>query len=192
MKKRGSFLFFIFTASLIIYLFHGFVYGLRPPGAITPGADAIVVLTGGKGRAEAGLSLLQQGAAGFLIVSGVNEDADIESIFGGTAGPWELNIILEKRSRSTYENAVEVRRLVKEFDIGSIVLITSGYHMQRASYTFGRILPGDVKIEPYTVSTPNFDVERWWGSAGSLWLVLTEFVKYNWYVVRFNVEGLMP
>lgn len=150
-------------------------------------ADAIVVLTGGKGRVEEGLNLLKTEAAGVLILSGVNEDADIDSIYLKKASNKEkFKIILEKRSKSTYENAIEVKRLLDAYNIRSIILITSLYHMKRADYIFSRVLSPGVRIETYSVSTPNFDESGWW-SGNSLVILLIEFVKYYWYVITLNV-----
>ncbi|MBI5826868.1 MAG: YdcF family protein [Deltaproteobacteria bacterium] len=97
----------------------------------------------------------------------------------------KFKIILEKRSKSTYENAIEVKKLLGAYDIRSMILITSLYHMKRADYIFSRVLPPGVRIETYSVSTPNFD-ESWWWSGNSFVILLIEFVKYYWYVITIN------
>lgn len=156
--------------------------------AIQDKADAIVVLTGGKGRAEEGLSLLRQGRADLLILSGVNEDADAASIFfySRLVEKEHGSIVLDKVSRSTYENASVVSGIVREKGISSIVLITSGYHMKRADFIFRHIMPPDVIIYNYVAPTPNFDVARWW-AGGSLMLVMVEFLKYLWYCLSLGI-----
>ena len=65
-------------------------------------------------------------------------------------------------------------------DIKSIMLITSFYHMKRASYIFRRILPPHVDIHLYAVSTPNFDERAWWRGEGPV-LLAPEFLKFYWY-----------
>lgn len=158
----------------------------RPVGA---GADAIVVLTGGRGRTDEGLALLRKGRSRLLILSGVHQDADLDSIFLNRVNKVErTSIVLEKNSTSTFENALEVRKLAEEKGVTSIVLITSGYHIKRAHYTFRKVLPSSIRIDAYSVSTPNFDETRWW-EGGSLGLLALEFVKYYWYVARFAVLG---
>ncbi len=151
-------------------------------------ADAIVVLTGGKGRAEEGLSLLRQGRADLLILSGVNEDADASSIFfySRLVAEEHGKIVLDKASRSTYENAAVVSSLIRERGIKSIVLITSGYHMKRADFIFRHIIAPDVAIYNYVAPTPNFDVANWW-AGGSLMLVMVEFLKYLWYCLTLGI-----
>lgn len=172
----------------LFYLLMGFITDIQSYGATAAGADAIVVLTGGKGRAEAGISLLRRGAADTLIVSGVHRDADIDSIFinDDLSERERERIVLEKNSDSTYTNALEVKELVVKMDIESVILITSGYHMKRAERTFRRVLPAELKITPYAVSSPNFDSRRWWRGT-SLGIAFVEFIKYYWYEIRFAI-----
>ncbi len=191
MKRAGLIAASAVFLAMAVYLFLDFTAGIKagnaePAGPVDPGgADAIVVLTGGMGRVEEGLHLLRKGKAGLLVLSGVHADADLDSIFLHHLDRSErLNIVLEKRSGSTFENAVEVKRFMEERGLKSMVLITSAYHMKRAEYIFRKIMPPGIRIEPYRVSTPNFDEERWWHGR-SLMLLLIEFFKYYWYAAGF-------
>jgi len=148
-------------------------------------ADAVVVLTGGKNRAEEGLKLLRGGNTKVLILSGVNKDADMDAIFLNMLTAEERKkIILEKESTSTYQNAVEVRAIMSRLKLDSMLLLTSVYHMPRAGYIFGKIMPSGVRILPCSVATPNFDTEKWW-AGDSLFILLAEFVKYRLFVAGF-------
>ncbi len=198
MKNR---LYIAFAALLCIYTliqFYAFVGSVSAYGAgdrlssvaeRLEKTDAIVVLTGGQGRIEKGLALLREGKSQKLILSGVNSGSDLDAIFRNrlVAGE-QYRIILEKRSTSTYENALEMKRLVDELDIESITLITSSYHMKRAYAAFDRFMPDEVRIEPYTISTPNFDEVHWW-DPDNLAVALPEFLKYYWYEIRFNMDS---
>lgn len=189
-NNRGLALIAALVVSYIIYLFSGFIGDVRAIDAIEARgkADAIVVLTGGLGRTEVGLSLLSSGSAGVMILSGVHEDAELDSIFfkKKLSEKDRLRIILEKNSRSTMENAIEVRRIFEERGFRSMVLITSGYHMKRALYIFRHMMPDDYIIMPYSVESPNFDETRWWGST-SLGLLTIEFLKFYWYAAGFGI-----
>jgi uncharacterized SAM-binding protein YcdF (DUF218 family) len=202
MKKRFFLIIPVLVAFLLLYALRGFVQDMNGQdmnGPETSGAyakekgvaDAIVVLTGGAGRIEEGLMMLRRGRSPKMILSGVHRDADLDSIFFRGLNEGErMSIILEKSSESTYENALEVKRLFGELGLDSMVLITSVYHMKRAHQTFRRIMPEDVRIDVYPVASPNFDTKRWWGWTG-LTIIFPEFVKYYWYEVRFGVEGVM-
>lgn len=193
MKKSHKYLSIAILGTLlgVTVLFLDFVNGIKAFRSIGNGADAIVVLTGGKGRTDEGLTLLRKGKAQVLILSGVHEDADHDAIFLNRINKVERSrIVLEKRSRSTYENAVEVKRLMEEKGLKSMVLITSGYHIKRADFIFRHIMPPDIRIEAYSVSTPNFDDKKWWSGRG-LGILAAEFLKYYWYAGRFALEGAL-
>ncbi len=188
MKRRVYLALSGFFMVFVLYLFIDFARDTENYIQEAYRADAIVVLTGGKGRARVGLNLLRKGSAGLLIISGVNRDADLDSIFlNQISGPERVNIILEKRSRSTYENAVEVRRLMEERGLKSMLLITSVYHMKRAAYVFSKVMPPEIKVATYSVKTTSFDEKKWW-FGNSLAILTVEFIKYYWYVIRFSLS----
>ncbi len=189
MKARGILFAVLLTAfGAIAYLFLDFANGIKSYSMENPAdAEAIVVLTGGIGRVEEGLKLLRQTSSSVLILSGVHEDAGIESIFirSGITGAEKQRVLLDKRSESTYGNAIEVRRLLRERVLSSIVLITSAYHAKRAFFVFRNVLPPGTKIILHSARTPNFDETRWWAGRGPL-IVAVEFVKFYWYKARYS------
>jgi len=190
MIKKLSYILPLAVFAVVAALFFDFATSAREYRSAGAGADAIVVLTGGRGRTEEGLALLRKGRAKLLILSGVHRDADLDSIFLKRVNAVEREkIVLEKRSGSTFENALEVRGLMRERGLTSMVLITSGYHMKRAHYTFSKVMDEGTRIEAYGVSTPNFDETRWW-EGGSFGIMAAEFVKYYWYMARFAAFGV--
>ncbi|MBI5682506.1 MAG: YdcF family protein [Deltaproteobacteria bacterium] len=179
---------YIIVISVLIlaaYLFISFIHNMSGYKDAGMSSDVIVVLTGGTGRIETGASLLSKGRAPFLILSGVNRESDLKSIFFKTNIDIDSKrVILETSSKSTYENAVEVKAILKEKGFKDIVLVTSNYHTKRAFYIFRKVLPPDVKIQTHPVSTPNFDENRWWQHATSIGIVVMEFIKFYWYKVQ--------
>ncbi len=197
MKNRLYILFAVLLCFYTLFQFYAFVgsvsaFGEGRDSAVAPKparTDAIVVLTGGQGRIDKGLALLREGKSQKLILSGVNSGSDHDAIFRNRLVDGEqYSIILEKRSTSTYENALEMKRLVAELDIESITLITSSYHMKRAYAAFDRVMPDSVRIEPCTISTPNYDEVHWW-DPDNIAVALPEFLKYYWYEIRFNMDS---
>ncbi len=185
--RRFVLLIAFIVPAVLAYLLSGFAADIQAFGAAATEADAIVVLTGGKGRTEEGLRLLRRGAAELLILSGVNRDADLDSIYHASSltDAERAAILLEKRSESTYGNAREVSGIFTARGFDSMILITSGYHMKRALRTFNRIIPASVAIQPYAVTTPNFSADAWW-SGRSLGIVTVEFIKYCYYELRYG------
>jgi uncharacterized SAM-binding protein YcdF (DUF218 family) len=141
-------------------------------------ADAIVVLAGGRGRVEEGLRLYRENRARWLFFIGVDRTVQKGDLLKrGEGNMDESGIILEKVSRNTLENAFYARDLIVKKDIASITLITSRYHMKRATLIFRNILPKDVAIYPHPVDSKNLKI-KWWNDGGSFRLLFTEFYKY--------------
>jgi uncharacterized SAM-binding protein YcdF (DUF218 family) len=112
-------------------------------------ADCAVVLTGGPGRTKEGVDLLYRGAVKKLIVSGVHPKVawrDILPQLPYYGGLREEDIVLERRSTTTYGNAVQSLPLVEALHCRSIALITSTLHMYRAYQTFRSVFPEDFPI----------------------------------------------
>jgi len=140
--------------------------------------DAIVVLTGGRGRVEEGLRLYSENKGRRLLFIGVDRTVQKGDLLKRGKGQRDENgIILEKVSRNTLENAFYARDLVVKNDIDSITLITSRYHMKRATLIFRNLLPKNVVIYPHPVDSKNLK-EEWWNHGRSFRLLFTEFYKY--------------
>ncbi len=140
--------------------------------------DAIVVLTGGRGRVEEGISLYREHRARWLFLVGVDplvRKSDLFKEMTGKRGGEE--IVLEKSSRNTLENALYSRDLIARQKVRSILLITSRYHMKRAVLIFRSILPKDIAVYPYPVDSKNLQ-QAWWSHGGSFRLLFSEFYKY--------------
>ena len=60
---------------------------------------------------------------------------------------------------------------------GSIIVVTSNYHMPRALAELARVMPG-VTLIPYAVVDNNVHLERWWTYPGTTKLLMSEYLKY--------------
>lgn len=112
-------------------------------------ADCAVVLTGGPGRVREGFDLLAQSRVKKLIVSGVYPQAELRDIF--PQWPYygainEEDVVLEKRSTSTYGNAQQTLPLIEVLRCRNIILITSRLHMNRSFKIFRSVLPNEIDI----------------------------------------------
>lgn len=121
-------------------------------------ADCGVVLTGGPVRVREGFDLLSQGLVKKLIISGVNPKAQLHEIF--PLMPFypsvnEMNVILERRSTTTYGNVHQTIAIAEALRCKSLVLVTSRTHMYRAKKTFQAVLPESLLlVERAVVSGP--------------------------------------
>jgi uncharacterized SAM-binding protein YcdF (DUF218 family) len=117
-------------------------------------ADCAVVLTGGPSRIREGLDLLTRHSVQKLIISGVNPQAelrDIVSILPYYGEIRDQDVILERRSRTTFGNAQQTLPLVEVLHCRDLVLITSRVHMYRAMRTFHAEFPAEFPIIPRAV-----------------------------------------
>lgn len=121
-------------------------------------ADAIIVLTGARGRIDAGLELLYKKSADKLFISGVGQKAALKDLSkflsyfpGEEMLKLEHSIYLGHFASTTEENAVETAEWIKNNNISSIILVTSNYHMPRSLYLLQKTMP-QITILPYTSS----------------------------------------
>lgn len=141
-------------------------------------SDAIVVLAGGKGRVEEGVRLFRAHRSEYLIFVGVDPSVRVSDLYRPKHGdPSTDNVILEKSSRNTLENSIFGRDVIVRSGVHSVLLITSRYHLKRASILFRNSLPKNITIIPYPVDSVNLK-ESWWSHGGSFQLLFREFYKY--------------
>jgi uncharacterized SAM-binding protein YcdF (DUF218 family) len=135
--------------------------------------DAIVVITGGKGRIEHAAKLLADGEGKRLLIAGADPSvrkADLVHRLGGKRRLFECCVDLGSESVDTRSNAEEAKRWMERRKFKSMRLVTSDWHMRRARYEFNRQFDRDTKIVPDAVKTePSF---------------ATLFAEYNKYLLR--------
>jgi uncharacterized SAM-binding protein YcdF (DUF218 family) len=183
---------------VITALFIDFTYKTFSYRQNTKKTDAIVVLTGGKGRVEEGVRLFRESRAEFLFFVGVDPSVKKSDLYRPKPGdPSADNVILEKSSRNTLENSIYGRDVIVRSGVHSVLLITSRYHLKRASILFRNSLPKNITIVPYPVDSVNLK-ESWWSHGGSFQLLFREFYKYCMLRMFFLVapgelrESVMP
>ncbi len=166
------------------------LHAMRPPGS-SPRADGIVVLTGGAGRIEAALSLLAADRARLMLISGVTPGLDLPALI--RAGDLRLphgrglwpRISLGHAATSTYGNAIETAAWARGNGLHSLIVVTAGYHMQRALAEIAAALP-DATLYAYPVLPPALLRP---GSLGTLRLLLSEYDK--WLLVASGLAASM-
>lgn len=158
-KSKGVFLFlsglFVFIVCYALYLFYIY-FNMIQKFPVTAWkedhrADCAVVLTGGPNRISDAIELLYLKRVKKVIISGVNPATELRAIFPQKTFFGDLDeddIILEKRSLTTYGNAKQTLPLVEALNCKDIVLITSRIHMVRASATFRAHFPPEIPIYP--------------------------------------------
>lgn len=170
---------------VVTALFIDFTYKTFSARQSAVQADAIVVLAGGKGRIEEGVRLFRGKRGSWLFLVGVDPAVRKSDLYRPEPGdPSADNVVLEKVSRNTLENAIYSRELLAKHKIRSVLLITSRYHLKRSAILFRNSLPSEVLIYPYPVDSGNIKKD-WWYHVGTFRLLFSEFYKYCLFRIFF-------
>jgi uncharacterized SAM-binding protein YcdF (DUF218 family) len=153
--------------------------------------DAIVVLTGGSGRLDEGLKLLEEGSANLLFISGVYQGVDMRNLLEAyRRNPQDLNCCVSiGHAEDTIANATETRDWVREHNVKSVRLVTSGYHMPRSVLEFSYALP-EVTLIQHPVFPAHVKQQNWWAWPGTTGLIVGEYNKFMLAWVRHKFMGL--
>lgn len=142
-------------------------------------ADCAVVLTGGAGRVREGVDLLATRSVRKLIVSGVHPSAEWREIF--PMWPFyqdisEADIVLERRSLTTFGNAQQSAVLAEALECKDLLVVTSVYHLHRALRVFKAELKDRMPVKGRAVPMAMTDV-AWW----EVWLEAIKSVFYSFW-----------
>ena len=111
--------------------------------------DAIVVLTGGAGRIDRGLALLEEGAAKRMLISGVDRSVrpvELAAEYKTRLSLFTCCITLGREAIDTRSNAIETARWLERRDYKSVRLITTDWHMRRSALELRQALPGRINL----------------------------------------------
>ena len=170
-QTKNKFSLFLAGAIFVVLALTGFFIGretrhvlgyVPTQGREDQRADCAVVLTGGMGRLREGFSLLEQGQIKKLIVSGVHPQATLREVFPllpfyGSID--EKDVILERRSTTTYGNVVQSLPFIEALRCRSLLVVTSPLHLHRSLRTFKSHLPEDFPVEGRAINVwpgPNY------------------------------------
>jgi uncharacterized SAM-binding protein YcdF (DUF218 family) len=116
-------------------------------------ADGIVVLTGGSSRVSDAMELLAAGYGKRLLISGVhptNDASDISRSLPDSQSLMGCCVDLDRSAVNTRSNAAETRRWAHERGFKSLIVVTSNYHMPRATVELSHAMP-DIVLIPFAV-----------------------------------------
>ncbi|MCC7105125.1 MAG: YdcF family protein [Chloroflexi bacterium] len=161
----------------------GFVVeGFQPTLEVS---DAIVVISGDEqlARLAEGVRLWRDGWAPELVLSGAAGDGGISNaaamrVLAERQGVRPSAILLDELAEDTYGNAVHTRRLLERDGVRSLILVTSPYHLQRATRTFNAVYAGSgVRVIARAAPDSEWRKQSWWMSAHQRELTNHELAK---------------
>lgn len=161
----------ILSFALLAYVL-GFVWFalFLPQPANLMKTDGVVVLTGGAGRIDRGLELIEKGKARRMLISGVDlevKPAELAAEYKRPLALFDCCIDLGFRALDTRSNGLETARWVARHKVKTLRLVTHDWHMRRARLELRLALPDSVSVIEDAVSTKP-----------SLIVLFTEYNKY--------------
>ncbi len=136
----------------------------------------MIVLTGAQGRIARGLDVLRAGHARRMLVSGVDSQvsaAHFASNYGVAPALFACCLTLGYESFDTRSNAHEAAGWIAKYQVHSVRLVTTDWHMRRAAFELKVAGPrGLVIVEDAVPSHPSMK---------------ELFMEYNKYVARIVV-----
>jgi uncharacterized SAM-binding protein YcdF (DUF218 family) len=157
-------------------------------------ADAIIVLGGeieGE-RTRKAAELYHQGIAPKLILSDGTRMSwrtmavDEVAALAAASGVPKSGLLLEKHSRSTYENATYTKKVMLEQGLDSAVVVTTDWHAKRTQMTFDKVYLGtDIALSYCGTPDSRSDFTAWWKDGEKQQTVLTEWAKLLIYWVKY-------
>jgi uncharacterized SAM-binding protein YcdF (DUF218 family) len=152
-------------------------------------AEGIVALTGGAARVLDAIELLAAGHGQRLLITGVNpttSSGELARLAPHYQRLFGCCIDLDHSALNTIGNAVETRRWTRARGFRSLLVVTSVYHMPRAIAELAHELP-DVTLIAFPVLTEKQRAEPWWSNEATTRLVVSEYLKFVYAVVRMHI-----
>ena len=141
--------------------------------------DGIVVFTGSSGRINEGINLLEKDKSKFMLVTGVNKSSLIntENWIKSKTSMYSCCIELETKAINTVGNAKETIKWVNKYNLKSIRLVTSSYHILRSEIELKKIAPESLIIikHPIRDSTEKISFQN---LVSYLMLISIEYSKF--------------
>ena len=165
----------------------------------TPGADVIVVLSGGKDtRIPHALKLFEEGYAPEILLTDEKKRnirfahlfPTNEMIAQAMIEELEMSVPVSTiRSQkggatSTFDEAYDLLKLSEKKRYGHLILVTDAFHTRRAYHAFQTVFEDtEIKIEMSAASNEIFNVNNWWTSDQGISAYVLESIKYPVYLL---------
>lgn len=138
--------------------------------------DAIIILGGDSERIPYGIKLYKSNYSDKIIISGDDTISKKQVLETGVP---PKDIIMEDKSTTTYENAKFSRNIMLQNNFTSAIVVSSPYHMRRASWLFGNVFKNDNITLLYSpVDNSWFKPEKWWTNKMEIQMVIDEYAKF--------------
>ena len=171
----------------------GFGRWLEAPAGVASNADVILVLGGGgSNRVSAGLNLYNNGLAPRILLSGAEAkdsagyhdpfDWRVDRLVKG--GVPRESILLDGRSRNTWEEAVNGLALIRAEGWQHVIVVSDPSHMRRLAWAWQRASSAtDVSFTLVSAPDGKWNSAYWWRDETSRRDALHELLQLVYYYI---------
>ena len=164
-----------------------------------PGADALVVLSGGKfTRIPHALKLYEEGYAPEILLTDEKKrsirfahlfpknemivQAMIEEL--GLTAPFSIIQSQKGGATSTFDEAYDLLKLSEKKNYRHLIIVTDAFHSRRAYHAFQTVFEEtEINIEMSAASNKIFNENNWWTSDQGISAYVLESIKYTIYLL---------
>ena len=140
-------------------------------------ADLVIAFEGNDKRVYAAYHLMDFSYAPILVISPASLDK-IKEYDRKYQPRMNFERILEKKAKTTFENAFYTKEIIKEKRYNNVILVTSWDHLPRSYLLLKMMLIGtDVRIQVYGVPTGELDRTNWFKYADGWKMVYNEMAE---------------
>lgn len=179
----------------VVALFLGFWgagHFLAAPAQPPVKADLMVALGGDNGaRADRVLELYRKGFAPKVLLTGMEGGhsrtraayLNWRARYLVDEGIAEQVLLYDRRSASTWEEAVNTLRLMQSMKLDHVLVISDPPHMRRLSWVWAKVFSGSGKAYTLVASDmQGWDAAYWWRTSLGAQFVFAEFIKLGYYL----------
>ncbi len=159
-------------------------------------SDAVAPLAGERSRVDAASALLLAGYARRFAVTDMWAGVEKPALNYGRAvsdqaveaGVSRSQIIVGRQMvATTYQEAVELRRIAEEQRWNSLIVVTSTFHARRARLILGDAFAGTgIRISVQVVPGHWYSADNWWTTAEGRLVTVEEYLKLALYLAGYE------
>ena len=139
-------------------------------------------------RTTTAARLVTEGRARLLIATGgepgPGDSASSLRDWALRKGVRDEQIRIEQVSAGTWSSMLAVRPILEAEHVRTVVLVTSPYHQRRAHAAARKAFGPGIEVLSHTARPSSWSPHRWWATAHSRRVVVSEYLKLAYYAAR--------
>ena len=94
--------------------------------------------------------------------------------------------LFDRRSASSWEEAVNTRGLMQELKLKHVLVVSDPAHMRRLAWIWGKVFAGSgLEFTLVSSEMEDWDAAHWWRNSPSAQFVFSEYIKLAYYFFNY-------